>query len=210
DFEKQSITKLDMTQFGTKLKSSSFSELSSVGKMSDTENGQTEEKPQVDVQHKQHDDTLSKHGNYLGLGVVDDKLYYRKEVPKHWELQIEILFWRVLQKHKANEENLFWKSSALIMISLVINVHSSLQAVQTTLDEVNLTRLKKKKEKNNDNRSQRRYICVSYKDEKVMGPVNKDSDRLVGGMQHGEDQGNNPTELRTLIRLCGDVMEEEK
>ncbi|ETN97722.1 hypothetical protein RFI_39804 [Reticulomyxa filosa] len=27
---------------------------------------------------------------YLGLGVVDDKLYYRKEVPKHWDLQITI------------------------------------------------------------------------------------------------------------------------
>ncbi|ETN99905.1 hypothetical protein RFI_37561, partial [Reticulomyxa filosa] len=94
-------------------------------------------------------------------------------IPKHWDLQIEILLlgytintyqynwnrndvhaqythllefehpiikkqithcpmpaiWCVLQKHKTSEDNLFWKSSALIMVSLVINVHSSLQAV---------------------------------------------------------------------------------
>ncbi|ETO15435.1 hypothetical protein RFI_21930 [Reticulomyxa filosa] len=28
---------------------------------------------------------------YLGLGVVDDKLYCRNEIPKHWDLQIEKL-----------------------------------------------------------------------------------------------------------------------
>ncbi|ETN99970.1 hypothetical protein RFI_37488, partial [Reticulomyxa filosa] len=52
--------------------------------------------------------------------------------------------------------------------------------------------------------------AYTYKDEQVMNLVNKDNDRLVGGMQHGEDQGKYPTELRALIRLCGDVMEEEE
>ncbi|ETO07527.1 hypothetical protein RFI_29865 [Reticulomyxa filosa] len=53
-------------------------------------------------------------------------------------------------------------------------------------------------------------FLVFVRDEKVMSPVNKDNDKPVGGMQHDEDQGQYPTELRALIRLCGDVMEEEE
>ncbi|ETO31132.1 hypothetical protein RFI_05990 [Reticulomyxa filosa] len=42
--------------------------------------------------------------------------------------------------------------------------------------------------------------AYAYKDEKIMSPVNKENDKPVGGMQHGEDQG----------KLCGDVMEEKE
>ncbi|ETO07106.1 hypothetical protein RFI_30285, partial [Reticulomyxa filosa] len=40
--------------------------------------------------------------------------------------------------------------------------------------------------------------------------IAQNNDRFVGGMQHGAGQGKYPTELRALIRLCGDVMEEEE
>ncbi|ETN98117.1 hypothetical protein RFI_39400, partial [Reticulomyxa filosa] len=49
DSEKQGITKLAMNKFGMKLKSSSFLELSSAGKISDTKYKKTEEKSQVNV-----------------------------------------------------------------------------------------------------------------------------------------------------------------
>ncbi|ETO06638.1 hypothetical protein RFI_30753 [Reticulomyxa filosa] len=36
---------------------------------------------------------------YFGLGAVCDKLYCRKEVPKHWDLQIEILLFESIAYH---------------------------------------------------------------------------------------------------------------
>ncbi|ETO29932.1 hypothetical protein RFI_07188 [Reticulomyxa filosa] len=56
DSEKQSITKLVMIEFGMKLKSFSFSKLSSMGKMYDTKNKKINEKPQINYIHNQRDD----------------------------------------------------------------------------------------------------------------------------------------------------------
>ncbi|ETO06023.1 hypothetical protein RFI_31373 [Reticulomyxa filosa] len=85
DYEKQSITKLVMIEFGMKLKSFSFSKLSSIGKMYDTENKKIDEKPQVNYIHNQRDDicdvfiAIKIFSKYYRDGINNKTFFYVKD-----------------------------------------------------------------------------------------------------------------------------------